>query len=112
MPLPEHVYMQMRHAFSRIGPAVNYDTKTVFELEFFCDFGRGQQQVTQQLTITCLGIEQTWQRPFGNNQHMHRCLRINVPKRNQIFFFQHNVSWNFASDDLLENRHGLTKGAV
>jgi len=47
LSLPEHVHVQMRHAFPRIGPAVNYDTKTVFEFEFFCNFSRGQQQVTQ-----------------------------------------------------------------
>ena len=112
MPLPEHMHVQMRHAFSRIGPTINYDPKTVFKLELFCDFGRGQQQIAQQLAITCLGIKQTWQRPFRNNQHVNWCLRVNVTKRNQIFFFQHNVSWNFAGDDLLENRHGLTKRAV
>ena len=104
--------MQMRHAFSRIGSAVNHDAKTVFELELFCHVARGQQQVAQQLTITCLSIEQTWQHPFRDNQDVNRGLWVDIAKRNQVFFFQHNVSWNFASDNFLENRHGLTKRTV
>src|SRR4030095_9046110 len=104
--------MQMWDAFPRIGPAVNYDAKTVFEFELFCNFGRGQQQVTQQFTATCLGIEQTWQHSLRNNQDMDRRLRVDIPKRNQVFFFQDNVSWNFTGDDFLENRHGLTKRAL
>src|SRR5438046_7937125 len=39
-------------------------------------------------------------------------LRVDIPKRNQVFFFQDNVSWNFTGDDFLENRHGLTKLAL
>src|SRR5437868_9936760 len=39
-------------------------------------------------------------------------LRVDIPKRNQVFFFQDNVSWNFTGDDFLENRHGLTKRAL
>ena len=60
----------------------------------------------------CLGIEQTWQHSLRNNQDMDRRLRVNVAKRNQVFFFQHNFSWNFTGDDFLENRHGLTKRAL
>jgi len=112
LSLSEHVHVQMWHAFSRIGPAVNYDAKTVFEFEPFCNFSCGQQQVAQQLAITCLGIEQTRQHPFRNNQNVDRCLRVDVAKRNQVFFFQHNVSWNFAGDNFLEYRHDLTKRAV
>jgi len=47
LSLPEHVDMQMRDAFSRVRPTVNHNAETVFEFELFCDFGRGQQQVTQ-----------------------------------------------------------------
>ena len=46
LALPEHVDMQMRDAFPRVGPTVNHNPETVFEFELFCYFGRGQQQVT------------------------------------------------------------------
>jgi len=102
----------MRDAFPRVGPTVNHNPETVFEVELSCYFGRGQQEVTQQLAIICLGIEQAWHHSFRNNKDMDRRLRVNVAKRNQVFVFQHNFSWNFTGDDFLENRHGLTKRAL
>ena len=35
--------MQMWDAFARVGPTVNHNAETVFELELLCYFGRGQQ---------------------------------------------------------------------
>lgn len=106
MPLPEDVHVQMRHTFSRVRAAVYDDTKAAFQIELFCNLGRRQQQISQQLAITGLGIEQARQYALWNYQNVDRRLRIDIAKSNKVFLFQNNFGGNLVRDDFFEDGHG------
>lgn len=64
-----------------------------------------QEQMADHLMILRLGLGDAGDRFFGNHQHVHGGLRVDVVKGEDEVVFVDDFSGNFAGDDFLEESH-------
>ena len=97
--------MQMRHAFTCVRSAVNYDSITTGKLQLFRHVARNQKQFAKQRGVLIGRVPETRNGLFWYNQNMHWRLGIDVVKRNRLLVFPNDFGRNLAGDNFFENRH-------
>jgi len=70
------------------------------------DLGRCQHHAADQPGIVGGQIVERADPALGDDQHMHRRLRVDIAKRQQLVVFPHDVGGNLARDDLFEQLLG------
>ena len=96
----------MRDAFAGVFSVVDGQAKSVFvQAKVACNIFGLQEQMAEHLTIIRFGLGDAGDRLFGNHQHVHGGLRVNVVKGEDEVVFVDNVGGDFAGDDFLKESH-------
>ena len=61
-----------------------------------------QHQVTQQRLVFRVGVGQFDDRLARDDQHMHRCLRVNIADRHAVFVLVDKLRGDLTAGDLAE----------
>src|SRR5690348_8148849 len=99
------MHVQVEHGLSAAGIAVDHAAIAVFGKAFALGvLRRRQQQLADQWRLGFAAVVQGRQRfVLGDEQHVHRRLRMDVAKGEDVVVFVHHVGGNLAADDLVEN---------
>jgi len=74
--------MQVRHSFTGVRPIIEHQTKTRFgQAQFIGNFGRLEQEMSQDLLVFGFGFVDARNEFFGDDQDMRRRLWFNIVKR-------------------------------
>lgn len=100
--------VQVRNAFARIRAAVDHDTVTGRkQIQLFRHRAGSEKQFSQERAIPWRCFGQSRHNALGNDQDVHRRLRIYVVKSKHLVIFPDDVGGNFAPDDFFENCHDV-----
>lgn len=102
--------MQVWDGLASITAIVDSDPKPLGEFEFFGDLRRGQKEVPKDGLIPAFRFRNARNGLFGNDEAMHRRLRVDVVNYDAVLVLVFNFCGDFAGDDLLKKggfAHGL-----
>src|SRR4051812_6614067 len=104
------MHVQMRDGFARIRTVVHNEPEAAAEGKFFGkDPRREEEMADDELIIGRCGFNPgNWF--FGNEQKVHRRLRLNIMNDDAELVFVFDLRGNFASNDSFEN--GLSHQAI
>lgn len=71
--------------------------------EVLGDFARGDHEMPHQRSVFRLNFGHRANRFFGNKEHVHGSLRLDVVKRQAVLVFVNDFGRDFFGDDLAEN---------
>lgn len=95
--------MQVEYGLSRLSSVVDDGSEGLADSLLLGDFGRGDEQSTQDLLIFVGSGRQSRKMTLWNQQNMGRGLRIDVPKRQSIVILPNHICFHFLVCDLTEN---------
>lgn len=100
--------MQVRNAFTRIRAAVDHDAITRRkQIQLFRHRARSEKQFSEQRSIRWRRFSQSRNHTLGNDQDVHRRLRIDIVESKHVVIFPDDVRGNFAPDDFFKNGHNV-----
>lgn len=102
--------MKVRHGFATVRAVVDHDTVTGIETELFGQSLRRQQEVAKKRLVTGGSFGKADNGLFGNNEQMHRRLRLNVVDGDAVLVLVGDLGGYLAVDDLLKNSLGHDGG--
>ena len=95
--------MKMVHGLTAVGFTVDDEPKTLFmDLELARHLIGGVEQTGKTRSIFFAQFRRVGDMLFRDQKHVHRCLRMNVMERENLFRLKHDLAWNFSFCDLTE----------
>lgn len=96
--------MQVRYAFARIRPAVDHNAVTGLQkVQLFGYRARREQQFSEKRRVRWRRLSQSRDDALGNDQDVHRRLRIYIVESKHVVIFPDDVGGNFTPNDFFEN---------
>lgn len=100
--------MKMGYTFTRVATIINYESvPTVQHAQLFCDPTSREQHPAEERRIFRSRQRDPRNAAFGDDQHMHRGLRLDVMKSKEILLLVNDRGMDFARGDSFEDGHGL-----
>jgi hypothetical protein len=76
--------VKMIDGLAAVGTGIDDDAETVVEMLLLCNFVCGEQEFTQKVGVGGRGVREGRDVSLGDDQDMHRRLRINVGEREHV----------------------------
>src|ERR1017187_719612 len=102
IPSPQQMQMKMKHGLPSAAPVVEHGAVAVGQMAILGKLGGGQLQFAEHGDVVRRGFGQRIQMLPGTQQDMHRCLRLNILKREYFGVFVHQLRRNFPAADFAE----------
>jgi len=104
MHLPSSQQMEVKviDGLSAVRAGVDHHAKTVVEVLLVCNFAHCEQELSEQLRFGGGGLSERSEVSFGDDQDMHRRLRMDVGKREHVFVFVEARNRDHTAGDLTE----------
>ncbi len=96
--------VEVRDGFPSIWAVVDYDPKSVFQIQLAGDLGSDEEQVPEEGLIFRIGGADSLYWFSGYDEHVNRSLRFDVANGETLIVFVLEVGGDFAVRDLLEER--------
>ena len=103
------MHVQMRHGLAAVAPVVDHEPVAVFEPELLREGGGGEEEVTKDRLVGGRGLADARDELLRDDEHVHRCLRVDVVDGNAVLVFVRQLGRDLAVDDLLEDGLGHQK---
>jgi hypothetical protein len=102
MHLPSSQQMQVKviDGLSAVRAGVDHRAETVVEMLLVCNFAHCEQELSEQLGFGGGGLSERSEVSLGDDQDMHRRLRMDVGKREYSLVFVETRDRDCASSDL------------
>lgn len=103
--------MQMRDGFAGIGTVIDDEAKAALaDVKLFGERSGFEEQMAKDLMIFRLRLGDPRNRFLGNDEHMNRCLRLDVLEGDDFVVFVENFGGDFAVDDFFKKgfAHDMT----
>ena len=99
----QDVAVEVRNGFAAVGSAVDDESiAALLEAKSCGDIGGCKQQMAQDQVIIGRGFSDSGNGFLGNEQHVHRGLRFDVPERQHAIVLVNDLSRNFAGDNFFK----------
>lgn len=95
--------MQVRDAFPAISAVVDHEPVAGFgDAEFFRNGSGGEQKVAERGLVGGRGFADAGDKFLRDDEHMHRCLRVDIVDGDAEVVLVRELGGNLAVDDFLE----------
>ena len=102
--------VQMGNRLSAVASTIDDHAKSCLrDSKRFGHFLGFEQQFTQQNSVLRRCFGETRYRLFRHQEHMNRCLRVDIVKNDQFVIFQDDLCRNLARDNFLEQCHLMVR---
>ena len=91
--------MQMKYALSGRSSIIHHEAEGIRYALLHGDLAGGKQQMSEHRLVPRSGIHKTRQRGFGDNQDMHRRLRVDITKCQAKLILENDVCRYLPLDD-------------
>src|SRR5271166_6239899 len=108
----EQVNVHVKHRLTCAGTDIQDSAVSLLDLALARDFGSGEMAAANDLGVGGLGFLQSSKMPFGNDEHMRGCLRVDVFEGEDVFVFVDFLGRNLAADDATEKAVWIGHGSV
>ena len=100
----QKMHMQMKHGLPAVFIAVDHRAIPLLGKTFLLGIvGDRQQQLAEQCRVGRRSIVERGQWLLRNEQHMHRCLWVQIAEGQYVVIFVNDIGRDFAPDDLAED---------
>lgn len=106
MSFPEYMQVKMPNRLPAVVAGIDHHAIAAVQFLLARDLNRSSQQATQQRRFRRRGVRQRRMVRLGDEQHMHRCLRIDIRKRQHFIGLIQPSDGNGAGSDLAEEAIG------
>ena len=111
-PATDEVEMQVAHRLASVGSDVGQEPPTGVELQFGCQFLGGGNHLPDQPDMLRTGRPQRLDVISGDDQHVHRCHRVEVMKRDHPRRVCHHLCGNLSCRDPAEDTVGIDQATT
>ncbi len=102
MTLTKEMHVEVGHALAAVRAVVDHKSEPFVEAQLVSDFPGREQQVTEHGLVLGGGFTDARNHFFGNDQHVHRRLRLNIVNDNAEIVLEFDFSGDLAVDDFFE----------
>lgn len=106
MASAEEVDVEVGDGFASVGAVVDDQSEALIEIELTRDIVCGEEEMAEDRLVLWLRFADSGDESLGDDQHMHRCLRLHVVKSDAVLILMGDFGGNFSIDDFLKNGLG------
>lgn len=104
--------MEVGHAFSAVAAVVDDDPEATGKSLFLCQGGGCEEQVSEDALVLRAGFPDAREGLAGNDEDMHRGLRVDVADGEGRIVFVEDFGGDFAGEDFFKERRHQSVGGL